>query len=232
MGGLASRGRENPAARRYALLVGLAFAAIIVAAIVNATRTEQSGILGAGDDEGRPLPHFAVPTALGPLEGDANIAQTACESSERPCPEEDRRTPACEVDVEDAIRVCDLFDRPLAISFWFMRGAECTDAQDAVDRVARRYRGRVNFLIVDVRDDREQVREVIRERGWRVPVGYDADGAVSNVYGIGVCPTVHLAYPGGTLMRSLFGSEVDEATLERSIEQLLRASRERQERGA
>jgi hypothetical protein len=215
--------------RRYSVLVGVAFVVIAAIAIVNGARTEESGILGAGDDEGTPLPQFAVPAALGPLTGDANIAQTDCETDETPCPPDRRRTPACEVDLEDVIRVCDLFDRPLAISFWFSRGAECTGAQDAFDRAADRFRGRVNFLIVNVRDDREGVREAIRERGWRVPVGYDADGAVSNIYGIGVCPTVHLAYPGGTLMRSLFGAgELEDRNLERSIEELLRASRHRE----
>ena len=50
---------------------------------------------------------------------------------------------------------------------------------------------------VDVRDDRDERAQIVRDRGWRIPVGWDADGAVSNIYRVGVCPTVAFAYPGG-----------------------------------
>ena len=48
------------------------------------------------------------------------------------------------------------------ISFWFSKGGDCVDQQDVVDRVYARYRGRVNFLSLDIRDDRDTVRELIR----------------------------------------------------------------------
>lgn len=238
--GLRSRGVPRPD-RRYSLLVGLIFAAVIVVAIVNGLSSEEGGVLGVDDTEGMPLPQFAVPTALGPLEGDANVAQDDCESSENPCPPGDRRVPACELeagdvgpgtDPDDLIRVCDLFDKPLAISFWFQRMAECVPTQDGFDRVASRYRGRVNFLSINVRDDRDDVRRLIRERGWEVPVGYDADGAVSNIYGVGGCPTIAFAYPGGLLMEARVGAEeLGVAELDAAVRRLLRASRRRAEAG-
>ena len=131
-------------------------------------------MLGAGGDRGMALAQFAVPEARGPVEGDANVYQDDCASSQLPCPADEQRTPACEVtgpDVDDGdvIRVCDLFDKPLVISFWFTRGGDCLPTQDVVDDVASEYRGRVNFLSVDVRDDRDDVRRVIEERGWRDP---------------------------------------------------------------
>ena len=74
-----------------------------------------------------------------------------------------------------------------------------------VDAVYRRYRGRVNFLSLDVRDDRDTVRELIRQRGWSMPVGYDRDGAVASLYRVGGCPTFAYAYPGGTLQSASIG---------------------------
>ncbi len=63
----------------------------------------------------------------------------------------------------DAIRVCDLFDRPSLISFWFTKGGDdCVTEQDAVNRAYRRYGGRVRFLSVDIRDDRDKVRDLIQ----------------------------------------------------------------------
>src|SRR5439155_9238103 len=147
------------------------------------------GILGTSkSDRGFPLPEFAVPDARSDATGDANVFQDNCETSQNPCPEDQHHPAACQITVPDAIRVCDLFDKPLAISFLFLRGTDRVGAQDAFDAVARRYRGRVNFLIVDVRDDRDQLRRTIQDHGWTVPVGYDADGAVSDLDRVGVRP--------------------------------------------
>ncbi len=91
------------------------------------------------------------------------------------------------------------------ISFWFTKGGDCADQQDVVDAVYRRYRGRVNFLSLDVRDDRDTVRELIRQHGWKMPVGYDRDGAVASLYRVGGCPTFAYVYPGGTLQSASIG---------------------------
>jgi hypothetical protein len=213
---------------RYSAFAGLAFVAIITIALINMIRTEEGGILGSDPTEaGSALPAFAVPEAQGPVAGDANIYQDDCETSEVPCPEDERRVPACEIDPEGVLRVCDFFDRPLVISFWFTRQAECLPAQDAIDELARRYRGEVNFLSINVRDDRDEVREIAEERGWRVPVGHDADGAVSNLYRVGGCPTLALAYPGGILAGAMVGGEVTEASVRERLDELLRESRRR-----
>jgi hypothetical protein len=210
---------------RYSLAAGLLFAAVIAIAVLHTLGSKDEGTLGLDRLPGRwALPEFAVPRAAGPLEGDANVAQDDCATSETPCPSGSRRAPACRIDTPGAIRVCDLFGRPLVLSFWFTRGGNCTAQQDVVDRVYARYRGRVSFLSLDVRDDRGAVRELIRERGWRMPVGYDRDGAVAALYRIGGCPTLAYAYPGGTLEDASIG-ELTAAQLQAHVETLLRATR-------
>lgn len=212
---------------RYSVGVGLLFAAVIAIALVNTLGSKDEGTLGLDRATARwALPEFAVPRAAGPLEGDANVAQDDCETSQAPCPESARRSPACRIRTPDAIRVCDFFDRPLVISFWFSRGGgTCIAQQDAVSRVAGRYRGRVGFLSLDVRDDRDAVRELIRDRGWAMPVGYDRDGAVAGLYRVGGCPTFAYVYPGGTLQSASF-SELTAPQLEARVEWLLRATDE------
>ncbi len=217
---------------RYSIVVGLIFLAVILVATIQT--------LGGGGGEGTlgldrqparwPLPEFAVPDAAAPrLEGDANIAQDDCESSAVPCPEEARRLPACRIDPAEAIRVCDLFGRPLVISFWFTEG-ECPAQQDVVDAVYERYRGQVNFLSLNVRDDRDTVRDLVRQHGWKLPVGYDRDGAVAGLYRVGGCPTFAYAYPGGTLQSSSSGV-LTAAQLGSRVEALLEASRAAERRG-
>jgi hypothetical protein len=82
----------------------------------------------------------------------------------------------------------------------------------------------VGFLALDIRDDRETVRELIRRRGWAMPVGYDRDGAVAGLYRVGGCPTFAYVYPGGTLESASIG-ELDERELSERVERLLQATR-------
>ena len=93
---------------------------------------------------------FAVPDVRG---GAGRATPTSPRTTARPPRTRARpttaRTPACEIDPEDAIRVCDLFDRPLVISFWFTTPARLPRRpRTRSTRVAARYRGRVNFLSV------------------------------------------------------------------------------------
>lgn len=210
---------------RYSIVVGLIFLAVIVVAAFNTI-----GGGGGGDTLGLdrlpsrwPLPEFAVPEGAGKLEGDANVAQDDCETSAIPCPEDAQRTPACRIDTAEAIRVCDFFDRPLVISFWFSKGDECVEQQDLVERVYRRYREEVGFLSLDIRDDRDTLRDLIRRRGWTMPVGFDRDGAVAGLYGVGGCPTFAYVYPGGTLQDAGIG-ELSEQQLSTRVDRLLEAT--------
>jgi hypothetical protein len=209
---------------RYSILVGLLFVAIVVVALVNGV-PDGDGTLGLDEQPERwALPEFAVPVAAGELEGDANVAQDDCSSSRLPCPPDSRRTPACQLRTPGAIRVCDLFDRPSVISFWFSKGGNCVDQQDVVSQVYSRYRGRVNFLSLDIRDARDTVRDLIRRRRWAMPVGYDRDGAVASLYRVGGCPTFAYVYPGGVLESAGIG-ELGASELSKRIERLLAASR-------
>ncbi len=221
------RERVRRPAAIYSAIVGLVFIAIIAVAGINALQTEESGVIGAsGDEDGLPLAQFAVPDLRSELEGDANIAQDDCEVSRIPCPEDERRTPACAVEVEGAIRVCDLFGRPLVLSFWFTKGGECEAQQDAFEEVYRLQKERVNFLAINVRDSREEVARLADERGWTHPIGLDSDGALSNLYRVGGCPTFLYAYPGGILHDSSIG-ELSERELQAMVEELTAASKER-----
>lgn len=175
----------------YGALVGILIAIVAIFILVNALRNTESGTVGIGSvGIGEKVDPFAVPVASSELEGDANVD-----------PDE-----ACRVQGEDVIRICDYFDRPLLISFWFTGGAsECIDQQDVFDEVAERFRGRAGAISINVRDGRDRVRELIEERGWKVPVGHDTDGAVSNMYRVGGCPTFLFVRAGGVLEQAEIG---------------------------
>ena len=223
--------QQRRSSARYSILVGIAFAVLIGIATVNTLQSNEGGLLGADEAQaGEPLPEFAVPELMRGDEADANIYQDDCETSSNPCPADERRTPACEVDLPNVIAVCDLIDRPLVLSFWFPTPAECPPTQDAIDRAADRYDGRVNFLSIAVRGEPEELRRIVEERGWTVPIGWDRDGAVSNLYRVGVCPTVAFVLPGGVLREARIGStELEEGRLDAAIDELLAEARRRAE---
>jgi thiol-disulfide isomerase/thioredoxin len=202
--------------RAYSTVVGLLFLALIVVGTLSTIGSRDQGVLGLNEvSTDEPLAEFAVPIATSGLEGDANVAQDDCESDQLPCPSDQRRAPACRVRLANAIRVCDYFERPLVISFWFSRGGNCENEQDVVSEVSRRYRGRVGFLSIDVRDSRDSVRDLVRQRGWRMPVGYDHDGAVTNAYAVAICPTITFAARGGKVVSTSFSLLGESALVQR-----------------
>jgi len=226
-GGPEEKSAEKPPAIKppavWSVLVGIVFCAVVVIAVVNSVSGNDGGVLGSGDDAGLVLPDFAVPDARGPLTGDANIDQSDCASAQRPCPADARRTPACEVRLDGAIRSCDVFTRPSVVSFWFTRGGDCEDQQDVFESAYRRFGNKANFLAIDVRDDRATVRELIRNRGWTHPVGLDPDGALSNLIRVGGCPTVLFLLPGGVVHQVALGNQTPAVIADR-VKGLLEAA--------
>ena len=175
----------------YMTVVGIVFLIVVLIALFNMLRTTDSGTVGIGEvgigDRAAP---FAVPLVMSDLEGDANVD-----------PDQ-----ACSVAGKDVLRICDYFDRPLVVSFWFTKGAaSCIDQQDVFDEVAVKYRRRAGFISINVRDERDRVRELVDEHGWETPVGHDRDGAVSNLYKVGGCPTFLFFRKGGVLERAEIG---------------------------
>lgn len=193
---------------RYSLIVGLVFAIIAAVALFNTVTSRETGTLGFGGEEiGEPLARFAVPDVSSALQGDANIDPDT----------------ACEVDLPGAIRLCDFAERPLVISFWFTRGGDCTAQQDVVSAMHDRFAGRVGFLSINVRDDRDHVTDLADSRGWKMPVGHDRDGALSNLYQVGGCPTFVFARPGLLLHEAVIG-ELDEGEMTERVRDLIAAS--------
>jgi hypothetical protein len=186
-------------------LVGLVAVVVLGYITINSLRTE--GIGSEGLARGAELPPFAVPLAASGHEGDANVFPG-------PGKGPDGEPPACTVRGPDILNSCALSDgRPVVLAFVVTRSGDCARQVDVLDRVAPRVPG-VAFAAVAVREDRGRLRELIRSRGWRVPVGYDHDGAVGNLYGLGVvCPLITFAGRDGRVAASEVGP-LDEAELE------------------
>jgi hypothetical protein len=178
---------------RSGWLVGAIGVVVLAYITLNTLRTESVG--SRGPAAGTRLPPFAMPMATSRSDADANIARRANSGAEG-------ARPACSVRGPEILNLCELVDRgPLVLAFLATRSGRCEDQVDVLDRVAARFPG-VGFAAVAVRGDHGRLRDTLRERGWRLPVGYDHDGAVANLYGVAVCPLVTYVRRGGQVVQT------------------------------
>jgi hypothetical protein len=168
-------------------LVGV-FAVVVLAYITYNTLSTE-GLDQRGLERGAELPPFAVPLAAAAREDqDANV--NAGREGDVPA--------ACDVRGADVLNVCRLAEQgPFVLVFVVTEAGDCADQLDVVDRVAARF-PRVRFAAVAVREDLDDLQRRLRERRWRVPLGYDHDGAAARLYGLGaVCPLFTFAGADG-----------------------------------
>jgi hypothetical protein len=206
---LAERDRTHPEPRRpevprpgnkYAWAVGIV-ALMGLSVLLFAQTLPNQGKGFAGPTRNSIIKPFAAPNALGDVEGAANVC-----AKRKNCNDQAGPVPACTLHSEEVVNVCDLRRRPLVLTFIFDRAADCYPQVDRTERVRPSLPG-VNFATVFfTHKDRDQVRAIVKERGWRQPVGVDRDGAVANLYGIGGCPTTVFARAGGRVATTKLGN--------------------------
>jgi hypothetical protein len=185
---------------KYAWAVGIVMLMVLgIVLFFQTLPNEGSGF--DGPRRGSTLKAFAAPAALGNLEGDANVCQRRDE-----CSKQAGTQPACTVRSAEVVNLCELRRKPLVLTFIFDRGADCYPQVDRTERVRSDIPG-VNFATVFfTHKNRDQVRALVRERGWRQPVAIDRDGAVANLYGVGGCPTTIFARAGGKVATTKLGN--------------------------
>jgi AhpC/TSA family len=178
------------------VLVGVLAVAVIAYVSLNTLRTEGPGSRGL--PAGATLTPFAAPLALSALEGDANVSDRACDVRGR-----------------DVLNVCELAERgPVVLAFFAEPSDRCDDQIDVLDRLRSRFPD-VEFAAVAIRGGRDELRRRVRERGWRLPVGHDRDGAVTNLYGVAVCPAMTFADRGGAVRDTAIGTLSERQLIER-----------------
>jgi peroxiredoxin len=192
----------------YSWVVGIVFLMAVAVAGVNALRSNGPGALGPRI--GHELPVFAAPLATGPLDGDANVKARASQPG---------HTLACDVHESGAVNVCDLRKKPVVMTFMFTRLADCAPQLDRVERLRSEFPN-VNFVGVIIRQKKADAAKLVRGHRWGFPVVLDRDGQVSNIYGIGGCPTTIFARKGGRVRATRLG-KLSEVQLRAEVKRTL-----------
>jgi peroxiredoxin len=195
--------------RRYQRMIGLFGLLLVVVISISFLTTQGPGT--AGIPAGKKLHYFAAPLATSNLNGDANTS------------------PPCTLGRHDprALNICLMAQRaPLVLAFFVTTSSGCERQVTALQTVSHRYTpNQVQFAAVAVRTSHRDARKAVLSHHWTIPVAYDADGAVGEIYGVEVCPIVELARRGGVVARRLIGEHWDSpATLGPQVQALLRGS--------
>jgi hypothetical protein len=197
-GGPSSASGPPSSGTRYLWVVGAAAIVLVLLLLVTTIRhgTERGA---RGVPAGQIMPPFAVPTALGPIDADANIATHAGEGQAG-------KRAACTVRGPDVLNGCALREAgPVVLAFFGIRSRECIAQLDAMQRVRAQLPG-VQLAAISIRGDRGDLRKLVRRHRWSFPVGYDRDGALSNAYHVQVCPQLTFARRGGRVVQTTFGT--------------------------
>jgi len=206
--------RRTPGASRYGWFVGVVIVLLLAYISINTLRN-RSTQRSTGPLVGHKLAPFAAPDALGPLNGDANVATRKTAGTQA------GKRYACDVRGPGIVNVCQLAERgPVVLAFLAARGGRCVSELDDIERLRHSY-PRIEFAAVAIKGDRDDLRKTIRSHGWGFPVAYDRDGVLANIYHVAVCPQITLADRGGRVRRTLIGSgETDTAHLRQALDSL------------
>ncbi len=186
---------------KYAWVVGIvALMGISVLLFTTSLPNKGSGVRGPA--AGEKLPAFAAPLASSNVsdDADANVFQSRAAARSA-----GSRLAACQVRTESVLNSCQLRERPSVLTMIVTEGTDCEPQVDRVERMRKEF-PQVNFAVVMSGQKRSEAERIARRRGWGMPVGVDRDGAVTNLNGVGVCPTTVFSDGRGIVRRTELGN--------------------------
>lgn len=114
----------------------------------------------------------------------------------------------------------DLRGSPVVVNVWAAWCGPCREEAPGLSAAAKRYRGRVQFLGVDILDGREAARAFIREFDWTYPSLFDPPGQIRDRLGYFGQP-VTLFYDARGELAFDWNGPIPEDILDQQIRKLL-----------
>jgi cytochrome c biogenesis protein CcmG/thiol:disulfide interchange protein DsbE len=110
--------------------------------------------------------------------------------------------------------------RPLVVNFWASWCGPCRDEAPILEAAWRKYRGRVDFVGVDIRDFTTDARAFVERYGLTFPMAYDGPATTWGEWGIEALPETFVVDASGTIVEHTAVIESAEE-LETAIEKAL-----------
>ena len=164
---------------------------------------EPGGGLSRPRRRGRRCPDFAAPLATGDRETMRRLRRQRLPEARNAG---GGQPAACEFRGEGVVNMCEAREQAVVLSSSSTAGAECNFQIDQVERVRPEF-PEVNFVAVYVTSGgaRSEVEQIVRRRGWTMPVGVDTDGAVHEPLQHRRLPHDRLRREGGKVRNTKIG---------------------------
>ena len=186
--------------RRYQAMIGGFGLLLVIAFSIYLYAT--NGVSAPGIAPGKPLHRFVAPLATSDLNVSAN-ANPRCNPA-RPSPR--------------GLNVCGR--TPIVLDLFATGAGPCVRSVDTLERLAPRF-PHIQFAAVAVQASKASAEALVRSHHWTIPVAYDSDGAIEQIYGVAVCPLIELARRGGVVEQRLIGKTwIDTARLAAQVRRL------------
>jgi thiol-disulfide isomerase/thioredoxin len=97
--------------------------------------------------------------------------------------------------------------RVVVLNFWATWCSPCRKEMPSLERLYNRFRGRgLEFLAVDIEENRGDVAVFVKDYGLNFPVVLDASGKISDIYGIRSIPTTFIIDRDGSIIAAAVGA--------------------------
>ena len=139
--------------------------------------------------------------------------------------EDDDENAAPDVEIFDAdgkpVMLSSFFDKPVVLNFWATWCGPCKSEMPGFDRLYGEYKDKVNFVMLNVSDDRKTVQEFLKENNYSFPIYYDDTQIAAYTYGASSIPLTFVIHEGGKVYGYQIGVLPEDA-LEKAIKAVLK----------
>lgn len=98
------------------------------------------------------------------------------------------------------VRLSALRGHPVIVNFWASWCPPCRKEMPALQAVARRYAGRIDFVGIDTNDQLASATSFLARTGVRYQIAFDPSASTAAAYGVFGMPTTFFVAPNGTLL--------------------------------
>jgi peroxiredoxin len=93
---------------------------------------------------------------------------------------------------------------PVVLAFFVPGASQCERQVSALQTLSTRFRS-VQFAAVAINAGHAATATAVSRHRWTIPVAYDRDGTVTQLYDVVACPMVEMAARGGIVRSRLIG---------------------------
>ena len=112
---------------------------------------------------------------------------------------------------ENSFMLSDFFDKPIVFNFWATWCGACKSHMPGFDNLYEKYKDDVNFIMLNVSDERKTAEAFLEDNGYDFPIYYDDSNICSYVYGASSIPLTFVMKKGGEVYGYQIGALSEEA---------------------